>query len=348
VRRLRRNAKRAAIAIVGVAALATLVVVSGVVPIGASAGHWRATEIALHFAMRRSVALYSRGAPEAPLLDDPRLIRIGAGHYEGGCRFCHGSPGREMPEVARHMTPSPPWLPDGNDTYDDRELFTIVRHGVKLTGMPAWPVADRDDEIWAVVAFLRELPRIDRAGYDRWVRPAAPADGPEVVRRDCARCHGVDGRDEAFPRLAGQRAAYLLASLEAYARGTRPSGIMKPIAVALDGAAMREAVAWYASLEAPTIRVPDGSRGAQIAEHGLVDREVPACAHCHGPGREPHHPAYPDLAGQPVLYLEDQLRLFVRGVRGGSPYREIMREVVVHALRPDEITEVARFYGEPR
>src|SRR5690606_37320219 len=103
-----------------------VVVVSGIVPIAASSGHWKGTELALHFTMRRSVATHSLGAPEPPPLDDPRLVVVGAGHYETACRPCHGAPDSPMPEVARHMTPHPPWLPDSIESFDDAELFYVI------------------------------------------------------------------------------------------------------------------------------------------------------------------------------------------------------------------------------
>jgi hypothetical protein len=80
--------------------------------------------------------------------------------------------------------------------YTPEQLFSIVKHGIKFTGMPAWPVQQRDDEVWAMVAFLRRLPDLDAAGYRRLAygepdvgsgaEPPLPATGaaapPRVVR----------------------------------------------------------------------------------------------------------------------------------------------------------------------
>jgi hypothetical protein len=63
------------------------------------------------------------------------------------------------------MLPSPPDLSTAVRDWRDRELFWIVKHGIKYTGMPAWVAAQRDDEVWAIVAFLRRLPTLDAAGY---------------------------------------------------------------------------------------------------------------------------------------------------------------------------------------
>src|SRR5690606_20578012 len=206
------------------------------------------------------------------------------------------------------------------------------------------------------------------AGYERLVYgslPTALADNavpggnggaPAVVVQQCARCHGLDGRSRghgAFPRLAGQHAQYLEASLIAYARGTRHSGIMQPVAVELDAERIRVTAEWYSSREPPIWKPPDrrtpGQRiaergiperpvpvvlaagrlpvtaewysggeppiwkppdrrtpGQRIAERGIPERRIPACAGCHGPGHEPHHPGYPKLFGQYPEYLAQQ------------------------------------------
>ena len=56
------------------------------------------------------------------------------------------------------MLPAPPDLKDKIAGWSDAELFQIVQHGVRFTGMPAWPAAGREDEAWAMVAFLRRYP----------------------------------------------------------------------------------------------------------------------------------------------------------------------------------------------
>jgi mono/diheme cytochrome c family protein len=126
-------------------------------PLKASSGHWAITAWFLHFTMRRSVATHSPGL-QAPALDVPRLVLQGAGHYETGCRPCHGSVDLPLPRIAQQMTPPPPYLPPRITTWEPEELFYIVKHGVKFTGMPAWPSQQRDDEVWAMVAFLLMRP----------------------------------------------------------------------------------------------------------------------------------------------------------------------------------------------
>lgn len=363
-----------ALVLAGLAAVGVVTVVSGVISIKASAGHWPITRWVLDFAMARSVATHSMAVTPPPL-NEPSLVLKGAGHYDFGCRPCHGSPGQRPPTIALAMTPHPPYLPPVIAQWDPEELYYIVKHGVKFTAMPAWPAMQRDDEVWAMVAFLRALPDLDPPGYQRLVRgdegagaEAArlpgrprPSSVPDAITASCGPCHGVDGKGRglgAFPALAGQRPAYLLASLEAFARGERHSGIMKPIAAGLGVDAMGELARYYAGLPptAPeSVSRPDRAApdvGEAIALRGIPTQRVPACAACHGPDPMPRNPIYPTLAGQYAEYLTLQLRLFKEDRRGGTPYAHIMR-MVAGRLTPEQMRAVAAYYaslpagGEP-
>jgi cytochrome c553 len=359
---MKRRLFKIAMLLAVLAAGGFLVAVSGIVPIKASSGHWPITAWFLHFAMRRSVATYTLGL-EAPSLDDPSLVLKGAGHYETGCRPCHGSPELRNPRITRRMTPHPPYLPPVISEWAPDELFYIVKHGVKFTGMPAWPAQQRDDEVWAMVAFLLTLPDLDTEGYRRLVNTTGEdtlvhgllqsEEVPQAVTVSCGRCHGVDGRGRgagAFPRLAGQRPAYLYAALQAFARGERHSGIMEPIAAGLSLEAMRELALYYGSLQEPSPSPPhrDTSlaveRGKAIASRGIPSQRVPSCVDCHGPGATRRNPAYPVLAGQYADYLVLQLELFKKEHRGGSAYARLMRPVAAR-LTPEQMRDVALYYA---
>ncbi len=343
-----------------------LIAASGIIPIKASSGHWAITAWILDFSKNRSVATHTIGM-EAPALDDPWMALKGAGHYDFGCRPCHGSPELPQPRVAWRMTPPPPYLPPEIAQWEPEELFYIVKHGIKFTGMPAWPSAHRDDEVWAMVAFLRKFPRLSADEYRELARgeadpsgevaPLPELAGPEGARRalttSCARCHGVNGLGRepgGFPRLAGQTPAYLDLSLQAYAREQRHSGVMQPIAGGLSGEEMRELARYYAGLPRPSPQpssLEDQSaieRGAAIARQGIPGQRVPACVACHGPGNLPRNPVYPELAGQYADYLELQLKLFNQEQRGGTAYAHLMRQVAA-GLNAEQMRDAARYYA---
>lgn len=340
-----------------------LVALSGIIPIKASSGHWAVTQWFLELSMHRSFSTHSLGV-EVPPLNDPALVLRGAGAYETTCRPCHGSPDLPHPRVAQHMLPKPPYLPPKIAEWEPEELFSLVKHGVKLTGMPAWPAQQRDDEVWAMVAFLLRFQDLDAEGYRRLVygrippaAEAAPIEGllgpqnaPRAVAASCGRCHGVDGggRGAAFPRLAGQRPAYLYASLQAYARGERHSGIMEPVAAGLSPGEMRELARYYGALPVLPPPGPQAApaaveRGRRIAHGRDPGRRIPSCADCHGPGAVRRNPVYPSLAGQYAGYLVQQLGLFQKEHRGGTPFAHLMHPVASR-LSPEQMRDVAAYY----
>lgn len=119
--------------------------------------------------MKYSVRRHAQGI-EVPSLSDPSLVRTGFGHYRETCETCHGAPGVEPAEMGIGLTPLPPKLTVQGHQWDAAELFWIVKHGIKMTGMPAWGPTHRDEELWAIVAFLQRLPTLSPEDYQAMER----------------------------------------------------------------------------------------------------------------------------------------------------------------------------------
>lgn len=356
--------KHIAILAVIVVAGGVITVVLGIVPIAASSPHWPITKWFLEFSMERSVATHSIKIA-TPDLDDAALVIKGAGHFATGCVQCHGSPARGPSPIAESLMPQPPKLSDTVSEWKPRELFYIVKHGVKLTGMPGWPAQNRDDEVWAVVAFLKTLPGMSRAEYHNLVfgdaaaaSDSVPSGLQHLVTDSCGRCHGADGlgRDGVFPILAGQRKDYLASSLRAYSAGERHSGFMQPVAVPLEEQQIDGLAAFYSELPSPLgdaiASEPDGVAagnpeddrdltGQQIAQSGIPARRVPACVGCHAPSIAGN---YPLLNGQPQDYLAQQLNLFKQRVRGGTKNAHLMHPATERITEQQE-QAVAEFFA---
>ncbi len=350
------------------AVLGFVVAASGIIPLKASSGHWAITEWVLQFGKRRSLDTHTLGM-ELPPLNEAWMIAKGAGHYESGCRPCHGSPDLKNPRIAAAMLPPPPDLQEIVGKLNPQELFYVVKHGIKFTGMPAWPSPRRDDEVHAIVAFLLELPKLDATSYRRMVDgPSGRGPGtplrdlidppvPLAVTSSCARCHGMDGRGRgvgAFPKLAGQNREYLIGALRAYSENQRSSGIMGPVAAGLKVDEWRALANYYGGLPAGSpaqqrttadanAMVPSAARGQAIATHGIPDQGVPSCRDCHGPTAHRRNPAYPELATQYASYIVLQLELFKEERRGGSPYAHLMRHVASR-LTHEQMRDVASYY----
>ena len=111
-------------------------------------------------------------------LEDANRISKGASEYAEMCSGCHLAPGMERTEISRGLHPRAPELRRKTDL-TPAEQFWIVKHGVKMTGMPAWGVTHNDELLWDVVAFVRKLPELTPEQYETLVK-----DAPETRRAD--------------------------------------------------------------------------------------------------------------------------------------------------------------------
>lgn len=163
----------------------------------------------------------------------------------------------------------------------------------------------------------------------------------------CFRCHGLDGMGDtaaAVPRLAGLAAYYLGKQLRDFAAGTRPHGIMSPIANALERPDIASVALHYARMpvrERETAAPADSSPGAALYAEGDPDRGIEACATCHGAAGISPAPAIPSLAGQPASYLALQLRRWRSGQRHNDPLNGMTR--FAERLTEAEVDSLAEF-----
>jgi mono/diheme cytochrome c family protein len=84
-------------------------------------------------------------------------------HFADHCASCHGNDGRGQTTVGQNLYPKAPDMSQpATQSLSDGELFSIIRNGVRLTGMPAWGgnTVDDDKETWELVLFIRHLPAI--------------------------------------------------------------------------------------------------------------------------------------------------------------------------------------------
>ena len=335
-----------AVSVIALSAAGMLIAWLGVIDIRASTGHWRVTDWFLHWVMRSSVRTAAIGA-EVPDLTNPALLPLAAGHYETACADCHGSPERTRSPVTLGMFPPPPALAGVVGSWSDAQLFEIVKHGVRYTGMPAWPAQSRDDEVWAMVAFLKRYTELDAESYRQLAgheQQNAGADPQTLVAR-CNACHAPSrlGENSLIPILDGQSETYLRNSLQAYRTGKRPSGVMQAVVSGFDDEAISALAQHYANSKAPL-----KSKGTvlKLVSEGDPMRAIPACSSCHDKPRL--NPAYPTLTGLGRDYIANQLRLFRDGRRGGGVYAHLMTRSAKN-LQDEDIAALAGFYGrQPR
>jgi mono/diheme cytochrome c family protein len=126
---------------------------------------------------QRSIARHSRGLTVPPL-GAPAQLKQGFELFRSQCTTCHGGPGVSSDNLAMGLTPVPPGLDFPRvQAMSDAELFWVVKNGIKLTGMPGFGMGNSDEDLWAVVAFLRKLPNLSPTEFEAMstLEPAAPA-----------------------------------------------------------------------------------------------------------------------------------------------------------------------------
>ena len=151
--------------------VSAIVIVSGAYNIAADDSHLAVTRDLIAYMRDRSIAVRSAGIV-VPDLSAKKTIADGASDYDEMCTSCHLAPGLAENEMRPGLNPKPPVLaamPVG----DPAEQFWIVKHGLKMTGMPAWGVTHSDAEIWNIVAFLQRLPSLSPQQYRAAVAAAA-------------------------------------------------------------------------------------------------------------------------------------------------------------------------------
>jgi mono/diheme cytochrome c family protein len=82
-------------------------------------------------------------------------------HFADHCASCHANDGSGATELGRSLYPRAPDLrAAATQELADGELFWIIEHGVRFTGMPAWGGAGNPAESWKLVHFVRHLPKL--------------------------------------------------------------------------------------------------------------------------------------------------------------------------------------------
>lgn len=138
-------------------------VYSGVFNVAADEPHSKPFLWLVETTRERSIAAAAREI-KVPPLDAADLISSGGADYDEMCTECHLKPGMKDSELRTAMYPQPPNLTQVKRA-DPAQTFWIIKHGIKMSGMPAWGATHDDQRIWAMVAFLQQLPRLTADQY---------------------------------------------------------------------------------------------------------------------------------------------------------------------------------------
>ncbi len=195
---------------------AAALVLGGLYNVASTEQHTQIVYSVLERAMRQSVRLRARDI-EPPKLDDDNRVLRGASVFRDNCVQCHGAPGVAQGNIGKSMQPVPGPLVDASQRWRPRELYWLTRHGIKMSGMPAWEFHLADEDLWAVVAFIGRLPRLSPQQYaELAARPAPAAIEPvrsanvaadvergkrALYQYACNACHTIPGVTGSAPNV---------------------------------------------------------------------------------------------------------------------------------------------------
>ena len=132
-----------------------LAFVLGFTQIGADSAPSRVETVILQSAVRHSVERSAAGVPSAPTVDEDALVE-GGKLYVAGCAGCHGKLGGTL-RVDRSNFPPVPQLPHVGTRYSEPQLYWIVKHGIRMTGMSAYGPFYSEKQLWSLAAFLHRI-----------------------------------------------------------------------------------------------------------------------------------------------------------------------------------------------
>ncbi len=134
--------------------------------VAATSPHWKVTAWFLGEVRDRSIARQSEGI-QVPAAKDPKWFRTGFTEYHAMCRLCHGAPGYPQTEIAQGLNPKPPNLASkAVQGRKESEIYWVVKKGIKMTGMPSFGPTHGEEELWAIVGFVKRMSDLQPKQYE--------------------------------------------------------------------------------------------------------------------------------------------------------------------------------------
>ncbi|RJF95669.1 c-type cytochrome [Noviherbaspirillum saxi] len=153
----------------------------GIYNVAATEQHTAPVYKLLEYAMRKSVLLRADSS-RVPDLSNEQRLRSGTTHFRAHCVQCHGAPGVAPEPFSYGMMPAPANLVAAAREWEPAELFWVIRHGIKMSGMPAWEYRLSEQEIWDIVAFVERLPTLSPQEYEQWGKQVPAQASPAPAR----------------------------------------------------------------------------------------------------------------------------------------------------------------------
>ena len=126
----------------------------GLLPVSADGNHSRLEARVMPSVLHAAVTRQA-GNEKNPVSATGENLKAGLRTYKTMCATCHGTATSGPTDYGRSFYPPAPQLAGGLPHYTDAQLFWIIKHGIRSTGMPAWGAILSDEQIWQIVTALK-------------------------------------------------------------------------------------------------------------------------------------------------------------------------------------------------
>lgn len=116
-------------------------------------------------------ASIQREAPQGPVPVPMNEVNLkeGVKLYGQNCAVCHGTSDGKASNIAQGLYQHAPQLAKhGVEDDPEGEIFWKVKHGIRLTGMPAFSPTLTDEQIWKMVLFLKHMDSLPAPVEKTW------------------------------------------------------------------------------------------------------------------------------------------------------------------------------------
>ena len=159
----------ASVTIVMLFVIGATFVYSGIYDVSASRSHTGLVGGTLHELATQSIA--RRAATVAVPAMDSATIATGALPFHEMCVGCHSAPGVPRDETGEGLNPLAPELSKEAAHLSEQEIFWITKHGIKFSGMPGFGTSHTDEQLWAMVKFVKLIEGMTEKEYEDYFRP---------------------------------------------------------------------------------------------------------------------------------------------------------------------------------
>lgn len=168
-----RTLKAVLILVVLVLLLCAGLIYSGVYSVAADEPHLGPVETLLGVVRSRSIEVRLDNISVPDNLESPERVERGGKLYGNNCAGCHLGPGQQETGLYKGLNPQPPRLSPHGGHHEPREWFWVIKHGIRMSAMPAWGLSHTDRELWDVTAFVMQLPDLSEEEFRTYTTETA-------------------------------------------------------------------------------------------------------------------------------------------------------------------------------